>query len=107
MNDDMLQRFVKIIEWADPELDGLLYYVEMYGHCKSCNGTGQWLESICYNCDGLGAMFDPDNTGFCLCGQYTVNISRGYHTCTRCDSSRQVRRAKRKNYPDRYERELL
>jgi hypothetical protein len=107
MNDKKLQQFVKIMEWADPELDGLPYYVEMYGHCKSCNGTGQWLEGVCDYCDGLGAMFDPDNAGHCLCGRYTVNISHSYPTCTRCDGSRQVRKPKRKNYPDRYESPLL
>ena len=107
MNDNMQQQFVKIIEWADPELDGMPYYIEIYGHCNSCDGTGQALEDICDNCDGLGAWFDSGNIGICLCGQYTVNVSHGYPTCTKCDDSRQLRKPKRKNYPDRYERVLL
>ena len=99
--------FLHVMRNAYPEIDGTQYYVELYGHCGWCDGVGRVNDELCENCDGMGAWLDLDNVRVCLCGRETVNFAQGYPTCTRCDDSRQVRKPKRKNYPDRYERILL
>ena len=108
MNDRKASKlFLQVMADAYPEIDGMQYYVELYGHCGWCDGDGRVNDELCQPCDGMGAMLDFDNAGHCLCGCYTVNISHGYPTCTKCDGSRQLRKPKRKNYPGRYDRMLL
>lgn len=99
--------FLQVMGDAYPEIDGMQYYVELYGHCQNCQGTGEMPDNFCEECDGLGVMLDMGNVGVCYCGCHTVNISHDHHTCTKCDDSRQVRKPRRKNYPDRYARTLL